>query len=140
MQTVSVERDLDGDADAVRDAMADVEAFMLAAGFDVVTVEDDAIHLENRVGIATLQLDLRIVDGDGDLEYVQEDGIFREMRTSYHLEPTPNGATITATTDFAVDVSLVGELLDATVIKRQRRKELNAQFDYLERVAAGEPA
>lgn len=39
---------------------------------------------------------------------------------------------VTATTRFALDVRLIGEFLDATVIERQRRKELNAQLDYLE--------
>jgi hypothetical protein len=136
MQTVSVERHLNGDVDTVRDAMADVEAFMLAAGFDEVSLDGRDLHIANRVGIAKLELELRVVDGDAPLEYVQESGIFREMRTRYAVEESDGGVTVRATTDFAVDVGLVGEFLDATVIKRQRKKELNAQFDYLERVVA----
>lgn len=54
------------------------------------------------------------------------------METRYELAERDGGTGITATTTFAVDVALVGELLDATVIKRQRKKELTAQFDYLE--------
>ena len=38
----------------------------------------------------------------------------------------------------SLDVPLVGEVLDATVISRQRRAELDAQFDYLETVAGTE--
>ena len=37
------------------------------------------------------------------------------------------------TTEFALDVEVVGATLDATIIARQRRKELERQFDYLER-------
>jgi hypothetical protein len=58
------------------------------------------------------------------------------METRYELLERGGGTEVRATTEFAVDVALVGEILDATVIKRQRRKELEAQFDYLERQAA----
>jgi hypothetical protein len=37
------------------------------------------------------------------------------------------------TTEFALDVEIVGATLDATIIARQRRTELERQFDYLER-------
>jgi hypothetical protein len=33
-----------------------------------------------------------------------------------------------------LDVSVVGPMLDATVITRQRRRELTAHMDYLEQV------
>lgn len=45
------------------------------------------------------------------------------------------GTEVVATTDCALDLAVVGEFLDATVIKRQRRIELEAQFDYLESIA-----
>ena len=58
---------------------------------------------------------LRVVDSEADLAYEQTDGFFETM-----------------TTGFALDVALVGQVLDATVIKRQRRSELESQFDWLE--------
>jgi hypothetical protein len=68
-----------------------------------------------QVGLATVTLDLRVVDSEADLAYEQTDGFFETM-----------------TTEFALDVALVGQVLDATVIKRQRRSELESQFDWLE--------
>jgi len=61
----------------------------------------------------------------------------RRWRSSHHCEQlrlaeTPQGTEVVATIGFALDVGLVGGLLDATIIKRQRRRELNAQFDALE--------
>ncbi|WP_251133223.1 hypothetical protein [Halorubrum sp. 2020YC2] len=47
---------------------------------------------------------------------------------------------MTATTAFALDVAVIGDFLDATVIERQRRAELSAQFDWLEAHCAGPPA
>ncbi|MFB6184143.1 MAG: SRPBCC family protein [Haloarculaceae archaeon] len=136
MQTVSVTRTIDADRDAVEAAMLDVEPFMEAAGFDAVRLDGDALHIENGVGLATIELDLTIVDREGAvLAYVQDDGIFREMETRYTVADTADGVEVEATTTFAVDIDLVGMLLDATVIKRQRRKELTAQFDYLDDLA-----
>ncbi|MFB6135455.1 MAG: SRPBCC family protein [Halobacteriaceae archaeon] len=133
MQTVTVSRHLDADPDEVRALMDDLEAFMLAAGFDGVTVDGDDLRIENGVGLATIELDLELVERPGaDLAYVQRDGIFREMETRYVVEPSDGGAEVRATTEFALDVDLVGFLLDATVVKRQRTHELESQFDYLE--------
>jgi len=53
------------------------------------------------------------------------------MSTRYELTRQGDQTEVTATTDFKVDVALVGMILDATVIKRQRRRELSAQFEYL---------
>ena len=44
------------------------------------------------------------------------------------------GTEVTATTTFELGVPLVGDALDSTVIERQRRSELAAQFDWLARV------
>nr|WP_256335738.1 hypothetical protein [Halopenitus persicus] len=54
------------------------------------------------------------------------------MTTSYTVTAADGGSEVTATTEFALDVAIVGDVLDATVIKRQRRRELEAQFDWLE--------
>ncbi|MHB9288190.1 SRPBCC family protein [Halobacteriales archaeon Cl-PHB] len=133
MQSVSVSETFDAPADAVLAEMEDVRAFMLGAGFDGVTVDGDRVTIANHVGLLTIELDLLIVDDpDHDLVYEQVDGIFSEMVTWYDVEATDDGGTtVAATTEFELDASLVGPILDATVIKRQRRKELTAQFDYL---------
>lgn len=137
MDSVTVSRRFDASPEAVRDAMEDLDPFMRAAGFDDVTVDGEMIYVANSVGIATIELSLELVDdGDSDLTYEQRDGIFEEMRTAYTANSTPGGCEVTATTEFAVDVSLVGGILDSTIIKRQRRKELSAQFDWLEAVLA----
>jgi carbon monoxide dehydrogenase subunit G len=134
MQTVTVSRTIDAPAEAVSDAILDLEPFMRGAGFDDVTVDGDEIRIGNRVGIATIQLTLeRVDDPEAVLAYEQREGIFESMRTVYHVaDAGPEGTRVEATTDFALDVALVGDLLDATIIRRQRTKELEAQFDYLE--------
>jgi hypothetical protein len=66
-------------------------------------------------------------------------GIFETMETRYTLSGTGAGVTVTAVTEFALDVDLVGSILDGTIITRQRKKELSSQFDYLERVAEDAP-
>jgi carbon monoxide dehydrogenase subunit G len=137
MKSVTVSRTIDAPRSAIQTAIEDVEAFMLASGFDEVTVDGDVIDLVNRVGIATIQLTVERVDApDAAFAYEQREGIFESMRTVYHLEDADGGTRIEATTEFSLDVALVGDLLDATVIRRQRRKELEAQFDYLEASAA----
>ncbi|WP_338738721.1 SRPBCC family protein [Haloplanus salilacus] len=137
MESITVSRRIDAPEPAVRDVVTDVEPFMLAAGFDEVGVDGDEIRITNRVGIATIELTLERVDGpDAVLAYEQREGIFESMRTVYHLHEDEGGSTVLeATTDFALDVALVGEMLDATIIKRQRRRELEAQFDHVEAVA-----
>jgi len=133
MQSITVSRRVEGTPERVREAMADLEAFMLGAKFTDVTVEGEAIHLENQVGLATVTLDLRVVEKPGtELAYEQADGFFETMTTEYTVEEVEGGTEITATTDFALDLALVGQILDATVIKRQRRHELESQFDWLE--------
>ncbi|MEF8799520.1 MAG: SRPBCC family protein [Halolamina sp.] len=133
MNSLTVSVALDAAPDAVREKIRDVEPFMRAAEFDGVVVDGDRIELTNGVGIATIELTLELFDEpDADLAYRQRDGIFDEMVTRYTVEPTEDGSVVTAETEFQIDVALVGKLMDATIIKRQRRKELNAQFDWLE--------
>ena len=133
MQSVTVSRRVDAPPERVLAAMDDLEAFMLAADFTEVAVDGDDMHLENQVGLATVTLDLRIVETDADLAYEQTDGFFETMDTEYYVESVgAGGSEVSATTDFELDLALVGQILDATVIKRQRRHELEAQFDWLE--------
>lgn len=133
METVTVGRTIGGDADRIRAAMTDVGPFMRAANFSDVTVDGDVVRIANRVGLATIELTLEVVeDEDAVLAYEQRDGIFDEMTTRYTVTEAPDAVEVEATTEFAVQARLVGPLLDATVVSRQRRKELNAQFDHLE--------
>ena len=132
MQTVSVSRTLPAGPDAVRAALADVEAFMKAGGFSEASVDGDRIHLAQDLGLGRIELELDVVEAsDAVLAYEQREGIFEAMRTWYGLEPAGEGTTVTATTEFALG-GVVGSVLDATIVKRKRRHELAAQFDYLE--------
>ncbi len=136
METVTVTETLDADIDRLRDAITDVGPFMRAAEFDDVTVEGNIVRITNHVGLATIELELEVVeDSDAVLVYEQRDGIFEEMVTRYTLRETPDGVEVQATTEFAVQARLVGPVLDATVVSRQRRRELRAQFDYLATVS-----
>jgi len=133
MHDVTVTRAIDAPPDAVRSAMQDLQPFTKAAGFDQVAVDGDTIHIANQVGPATIELTLDVVDHpDADLAYDQRDGIFKTMTTAYTVDPSPTGTDVVATTQFALDVALVGAVLDATVINRQRHTELSAQLDWLE--------
>jgi len=136
METVSLGRTIDASESELRDLVTDVGPFMEAAGFDEVTVEGDIVEITNHVGLLTIELSLRVLGTDDVLAYEQVDGIFREMVTRYTLEETTAGVEIEATTEYALDVDLVGSLLDSTIIARQRRKELSAQFDYLQEETA----
>jgi len=134
MQEVTVTRELSADPDEVRALVQDTQAFMDGAGFDAVRADGDTVRIQNRVGLFDVELIVDVVeDEDAVLAYEQQEGIFEDMYTEYHLEATDDGTTIGATTTFeAVDLPIVGQVLDATVVKRQRSSELNTQFDWLE--------
>lgn len=133
MATVSVSRQIDAPPADLRPLIADVGAFMRACGFDGVTVQDDLIHIENRVGILTIELTVRQIEREGAVfAYEAAEGPFSEMTTVYELTERNGSTEITARTDFALAVALVGEVMDGTIVSRQRRKELEAQFDWLE--------
>jgi hypothetical protein len=137
MQSIEVSRVIDAPAGEVREAMADLEPFMRAAGFDEVTVDGDHLGLAKTVGLLRVSLDLELFeDEESPLAYRQADGIFEDMVTYYYLTERGDGVEVRAETEFALDAP-GGSLLDATVIKRQRRKELTAQFDYLEETVGG---
>lgn len=134
MNSITLTRTIDASPGSVREAINDIEPFVKASGFDEVSVEDDIIRVANGVGIATIELTLELVaDPDAVLAYEQREGIFEEMRTAYTVEPTADGSAVTATTEFELGVAGIGDVLDTTVIERQRRKELTAQFDWLEK-------
>lgn len=141
MQTVTVARKFETSPTCLRKVIRDVEPFMLAAGFDHVSVDGTRIVVANRVGIMEIELTLRIVDdADAALVYEQVDGMFESMRTRYVVTEAGTGSEATAVTEFALDIDVIGEFLDATVIRRQRRRELDAQFDYLEEEVTPVPA
>ncbi|MFB6302365.1 MAG: hypothetical protein ABEH78_05840 [Haloferacaceae archaeon] len=50
------------------------------------------------------------------------------------VSEVPHGSEVTATTRFAVGAGPIGDVLDATIVGRQRRRELTAQLDWLEAV------
>lgn len=138
METISLTREVPSSPAAVREAMADVEAFMRAAGFTEVDVDGNAVHIAQAFTLARIDLSLRVVDDpDADLAYEQVEGIFEEMTTRYTVEPAASGggSVVTATTEFTLGGPL-GSVLDATFVKRKRRSELERQFDYLEGLAA----
>lgn len=136
METVTVTDTIDADIDRIRAAVTDVGPFMRAAEFDEVSVDGSVVRITNHVGLATMELTLELFDDpDAVLAYEQRDGIFDEMVTRYFLSETANGVEIRATTEFAIQARLVGPFLDATVVSRQRRRELTAQFDYLATVS-----
>ena len=136
MHAVGVSREVAAGPDLLREAIRDVGPFMRAAEFDGVAVDGDLVTITNHVGLLTIELELRLVDDpDAVLAYEQVDGIFEAMETRYYLEPGPDTTTVSAETTYALDAAVVGPLLDATIIDRQRRAELNAQFDSLESLA-----
>ena len=142
MQTVTVERTVDARPARVRAALGRLEPFVEASGFDEVAVDGDTVTVGNQVGIMTLELTFEVVDDpDADLAYVQTEGLFDEMSTTYTVDPAENGdaAVVTATTEFSLDVPVLGDVLDATVIRRQRRTELESQFDWLQQQADDRP-
>lgn len=133
METVTVTRRIEAPASAVEDAIADVGPFMEAGGYDEVVVDGDAVTLRNAVGLASIELQLDVVeDPDAALAYVQREGIFREMETTFTVEDADDGTVVTGRTEFGLKGGPVGSILDATVIKRQRRKEMERHMDYLE--------
>jgi len=132
MKTVTGTRTLEAPRDRIHEAIVDLESFTRAAGFDEVEVKGWTMYVGNHVGIANIQLVLAVIDDpDSTLSYEQRKGIFEEMRTADTGSPCADGTIGTARTELALDVAIAGDVLDATVIKRQRRNGLTAQLDYL---------
>ncbi|NHN49852.1 SRPBCC family protein [Halostella sp. JP-L12] len=144
MKTVSVSRTADVSPELAVDRLRDLDALMDAAGFDEVHVDGDRVRVVNHVSLATMELTVSVIESDAALAYEQVDGIFEEMVTRYEVTESQGGdesggagderegaTTLTATTEFAVGAGPLGDLLDATIIARQRRRELTAQLAYL---------
>ncbi|KAA9398789.1 SRPBCC family protein [Haloarcula sp. CBA1130] len=132
MERVSLTRTVPADPETVTALITDVAPFMRAAGFDGVTLDGDDLGITNRVGLFEIELDLEIVETDAVLRYEQRQGIFESMMTEYTVEAVDGGTEVTATTEYnALDLPVLGEMIDSTVISRQRTKELNRQFDWL---------
>lgn len=136
METFILERTVDAPIENVREAILDLEQFMLAAGFDEVEIDGDLLNISKALGLLKISLTLRRTDDpDAVLSFKQIDGIFESMTMSYLLTGENGKTVVTARTDFALDAP-GGEILDATLIKRQRRREIEGQFDYLDTEAA----
>ncbi|MFW6384589.1 MAG: SRPBCC family protein [Halodesulfurarchaeum sp.] len=137
MTTVTVTRQLDHPPDTIRSAILDdVEAFIEASGFDEVWMDEDRYVVSKDIGLATFELTLAPVeDPDAVLALDQVDGIFEEMWTEYTVEPSETGCAVTATTEFTLG-SVLAPILEPTMIRVQRTREFEDQFDYLEAVTA----
>ena len=137
MTTVTLSREFSVPPETIAERIReDVPSFVRASGFDSVTVDGDAIVVERKMGMATLELTLEIVEEpDAVLALDQTEGIFEEMWTEYTVEPSEAGSVVTARTEFTLG-GVLGPVLDATMIKSRREQEFEDQFAYLEEVAA----
>lgn len=133
MATVSRSRVLAVERGAVERVITDdVVAFMQAAGYDSVQCEDGRLELEQTLGLANFSLTLRIADdSEAVLALEQVEGHFEAMTTTYDVESVNEGTELTARTEFTLG-GVVGSVLDETLIRRQRGRELETQFDYVE--------
>jgi hypothetical protein len=133
MARVTDARTFSAPPDAIRSVIdRDLESFVGAGGFDSVIVSGETIDVVRDLGLATLQLTVRI-DRDTDvfLAYEAVDGIFDRMRTEYSIESAGDDTRVTAQTEFALG-GIFGQALDATLVSTQRKREFEDQFDYLE--------
>ncbi|MFB6120482.1 MAG: SRPBCC family protein [Halobacteriaceae archaeon] len=133
MATVTLTRHVDAPPEDVRAAIRNVEPFMRAAGFDEVRSDGDTLEIAQGMGLVRIELTLDVdTEADDALVYEQREGIFDSMVTRYGVAPADGGSEVTATTEFELGTAVLGSALDATVITRQRTREIKAQFDYLE--------
>jgi len=133
MESATVTRTVEAPPDAVRDVLGELEPFMRASGFDEVDIDGDRIEISKALGLLRISLTLRVYEEDGAaLAYEQTDGLFESMVTTYELSEQDGLTEVTAQTEFALDAP-GGSILDGTVVRRQRRKELAAQLDFVEK-------
>ena len=132
METVTVSRTFPVSPAAVRETiLEDVPAFVRASGFDRVAVDDEQITLARDVGLASFELTLETRETEHVLAFEQVEGIFDTMWTEYQVQAAGEGATLTATTDFTLG-TVLGPVLDGTMIRKRRTEEFEAQMEYLE--------
>lgn len=135
MASVSRSRLVDASPAVVERAITEnVAALMRAAGYDSVRFEGGRLELEGTLGLASLSLTLREVDdADATLAFEQVDGHFERMITEYDVEPSDGGTTVSARTEFALG-GTTGSVMDESLVRRQRGRELEAQLEYVERL------
>jgi hypothetical protein len=135
METVSRSRQYPVSVATLEEAMlSDVPGFLRAAGYDDVTVTDQGVVVERRLGMARLEMTLQVgEDAPETLAVAQVDGHFESMTTTYDVSPADGGALLTARTEFVLD-DVVGAALEPELVRRRRGEEFEAQFDYLESV------
>lgn len=132
METISVARQFDGDADQIRSVFGDVTTFFDAAGFDARR-DDDRISLTKRVSAADVELDIRLRDDEtAVLAYEQVDGPFEAMQARYTVDHEPKGSRLTIETSFETPASGFGMVLSTAVIERQREAEFHAVASLVE--------
>lgn len=132
METVTAERVVNAAPERVRRAIQNIKAFLLAAGYDEVSVDDGEIYIKNSLGLATIELYLEVdTDATEALRFEQVEGIFESMETTYSIDAEDNGTRVIARTDYALG-GIPGTVLDSTLVARQRKREFEKQFAYLE--------
>lgn len=109
----------------------DVPAFIRASGYDSVTVEGDSYTVSRHIGFATFELTLERVESDAVLAFEGTEGLFDRMWTEYRLEPAEDGCELIAHTEFSLG-GVLGPIVDATMINRQRQREFELQFEYVD--------
>lgn len=134
MALVSSSRVLDAPQSTVETVIRnDVVGFVEAGGFDEVHGEGDEIAMSRSLGLATLELTVRLDhDADAVLAFEAVDGLFERMRTEYAVEAADDGSRLTARTDFSLG-GFLGDALDETLVSTQRKREFEDQFEYVER-------
>lgn len=133
MANVSRSRVMAADPGAVEAVITDdLVGLMQAAGYDSVEFAEGDLELEQTLGLAQFSMTLRIVDDPNVvLALEQADGHFDAMTTNYEVEAVNGRTELLARTEFTLG-GVVGSVLDETLIRRQRGRELEAQFDYVE--------
>ncbi|MFB6085842.1 MAG: SRPBCC family protein [Halodesulfurarchaeum sp.] len=132
MESVTVKRPFTAPKSAVREViLGDISAFVRASGFDRVHVEGGSYSVSRDIGFATFELTLDRVESESLLAFEQTEGIFDRMWTEYRLERTEQGCEAIATTEFTLG-GVLAPVLDGTMIKSQRKREFELQFDHVE--------
>ena len=133
MTRVTADRDLSASPETVRRLLErDHCELVRAAGFDTVESHGQTITFGRSLGFSTLELTVELdPDADAVVAFDAVDGIFESMRTEYHVAEATSGSRVTAWTTFTLGGAL-GAVLDGSLVAAQRRREFEAQFDYLE--------